>query len=239
MLLSLGLPLPKAVFAHGWWTSGGRKMSKSMGNFIDLEKLRACVAKYSLDNLRYYLLRAAPFGSDLDWTDADFEKSVNELANVVGNYLNRTLKMVNMYRDGVQPAPGGELETIDRDLLARVEALPGQLDEAYRRMDLQQCALLPVELARAANGYIDATEPFKLKKDPARAGRLDTILNVSSQAAYRSLVGLLPILPKKAAAGLKQLGVNVEGKTLPELFAVGIPVGAKFGQGEPLFAKVV
>src|SRR5208282_3464674 len=90
MLISLGLPLPKKVYAHGWWTSGGRKMSKSLGNFVDLEKLRGVSATYSLDALRYYLLRAAPFGTDLDWTDADFLKSFNELKNVVGNCLNRT-----------------------------------------------------------------------------------------------------------------------------------------------------
>ena len=76
MLLSLGVAAAQEVFAHGWWTSGGRKMSKTLGNFIDLEKTRGHGANYALDALRYYLLRAAPFGGDLDWTDADFHKAL-------------------------------------------------------------------------------------------------------------------------------------------------------------------
>src|SRR3954447_12593162 len=92
MLFALGLEPAKQVFAHGWWTADGKKMSKILGNFIDLAKLRTIVSTYSEDALRYYLLRAAPFGSDLDFSDADFLKTFNELANVVGNCLNRTVK---------------------------------------------------------------------------------------------------------------------------------------------------
>jgi methionyl-tRNA synthetase len=237
MLFSLGLELPKKVFAHGWWTSGGRKMSKSMGNFIDLEKLRGVIGTYSLDALRYYLLRAAPFGTDLDWTDGDLTKSFNELKNVVGNCLNRTVKMVERYRGGVLPA-ATELEQIDRDLLERAKQLPAQIFSAYEKMELQQCAMLPVELARATNGYIDATEPFKLAKDPAKAGRLDTVLNVAAAAIYESLVTLLPILPTKAAEGLAQLSIQVSGKTLGELHGHPPVAGVKVGPGVPLFPNV-
>ena len=88
----------------------------------------------------------APFGSDLDWTDVDFLKSFNELKNVVGNCLNRTVKMIDRYRAGVLPA-AGELEKIDRDLLGHGEQLPSQLAAAYAGIDLQQCAELPVQLA--------------------------------------------------------------------------------------------
>src|SRR5687768_12688361 len=160
ILFSLGLELPKQVFAHGWWTAEGRKMGKSTGNFIDLEKLRAVATSYSQDNLRYYLLRAAPFGNDLDFAQADLEKSVNELANVVGNCLNRTIRMIGQYRDGVVP-PIGDVEDVDNHLVEQTAALPRKLADAYRRLALQECATLPVELARATNGYIDATAPFK------------------------------------------------------------------------------
>lgn len=105
-------------------------------------------------------------GSDLDWTDADFLKAFNELKNVVGNCLNRTIKMIDRYRAGVLPAPG-DLEQIDRDLLSHGDDLPARLAAAYDGVDLQQCAELPVQLARLTNGYIDATEPFKLAKDSA------------------------------------------------------------------------
>jgi len=233
----LELPLPKRIFAHGWWTSEGRKMSKTMGNFVGLEKLRDLAGKYGgCDSIRYYLLRAAPFGNDLDWTDADFNKSFNELANVVGNCLNRTIKMIGRYREGVLPAMG-ERESIDDSLIARTEEFGRSLAQAYENLELQQCALLPVELARATNGYIDATAPFTLAKDPAKASRLNTVLNLSAQAMTRVLAGLLPLMPEKAAEGLRQLNVTVEGKTLGDLFRPLVD-GHRLGEGQPLFPKI-
>src|SRR4051794_18818340 len=125
MLMSLGLPLPKQVFAHGWWTADGKKMSKILGNFVGLDKLRSVIADFSEDALRYYILRAAPFGSDLDWKDTDFNAAFNELANVVGNCLNRTVKMIGRYRGGVLPA-AGDAEDLDNHLIeqtAKLESL--------------------------------------------------------------------------------------------------------------------
>ncbi|HSU66757.1 MAG TPA: methionine--tRNA ligase [Tepidisphaeraceae bacterium] len=237
MLFSLGLPIPRRIFAHGWWTSGGKKMGKTMGNFIGLEKLRSLAAVHGgFDAIRYYLLRAAPFGNDLDWTDADFEKAYNELLKVLGNCLNRVLSMANKYRAGVLPALG-ERDSIDDSLISRMGEFEGKLTEAYRNLDLQQCALLPIELARATNGYIDATEPFKLAKDPAKSSRLDTVLNLSAQAIARALAGLLPMLPDKAAAGLRQLNSDTAGKGLAELLRP-LETGHKLGQGQPLFPKL-
>ncbi|MGH7179734.1 MAG: methionine--tRNA ligase [Tepidisphaeraceae bacterium] len=236
ILLSLGIDLPKSVFAHGWWTADGRKMSKSLGNFIGLEKIRSITTTYGQDALRYYLLRAAPFGSDLDFSEADFNKSFNELANVVGNCLNRTVKMIGRYRGGVLPAPG-EREPVDEALLKLTEQTPALVERAYAKLELQQCALLPVELARATNGYIDSTAPFSLAKDPAKASRLDTVLNLSASAIHHVLVLLLPLLPEKASAGLAQLGVDCQGKTLEELLTP-LPPGQKLGEGQPLFPKV-
>jgi methionyl-tRNA synthetase len=236
MLFALDLPVPKKVFAHGWWTAEGRKMSKSLGNFIDLAKLRSGIVSYGLDSLRYYLIRAAPFGSDLDWKDADYHAAINELANVVGNLLNRVLSMLKPY-DGVLPAVTNEVEQIDRDLRARMDALPGQLADAYGNLELQQCALLPVELARAANGFIDATAPFKLKAVEQRP-RKDSILNLAAQVCKTSLAALLPVLPEKAAAGLAQLGVDASKRPLADLLQTDLPAGYKLGTGSPLFPKV-
>lgn len=237
MLMSIGEPLPQQVYAHGWWTSEGEKMSKTAGNFVDLEKLRAIIANYSLDALRYYVLRAAPFGSDLDFSTADFNKTFNELANVLGNLLNR-LKMIRTYRAGVVPA-AGELEQIDRDLIAKIEALPAAIQGAYAKLALQDAVLLPIDLARAANGYIDTTAPWKLEKDPAKAARLDTVLNLSARAVHASLAALLPVMPAKAAAGLRQLNIDPAGKTLDQLLAAPPAAGHKIGEGSPLFPKVV
>ncbi len=237
MLMSLGVELPRLLFAHGWWTSDGKKMSKSMGNFIDLTRLDDVCKKYSDDALRFYMLKAAPFGSDLDWNDNDFLKNFNELANVVGNCLNRTIKMIGKYRQGVIPGAAEPAE-IDAPLRELTHRLGASLAGAYDRIALQECASLPVELARAANVFIDQTAPFSLAKDPAKAARLDTVLNFSAQAIYASLVGLLPILPTKAAEGLRQLGADITGKTIPELLAAGLRAGQKVGDGAPLFPKL-
>ncbi len=236
MLMSLGLPLPRHLFAHGWWTAEGRKMSKSMGNFIGLEKIRSLATSYSFDAIRYHLLRAAPFGHDLDWTDADFNKSFNELANVIGNCLNRTLTMAGNYRGKLPPL--GPIEDIDRNLIEQTKHLSAQLADAYGKFELQQCALLPIELARTTNGYIDATQPFKLAKDPALSARLDTVLHVAAQAIYAALIALLPVLPDKAREGLKQLGFEPQNQTIQNLLQGGLAVGHPITPGQPLFPKI-
>ena len=212
-------------------------MSKIMGNFIGLDKIRALGASYGYDALRYYLLRAAPFGSDLDWLDADFNKSYNELANVLGNCLNRVLNMTGRYRDGVLPARAATTESIDQNLIDQTKKLPQALADAYAKFELQHCALLPIELVRTTNGYIDATAPFKLAKDPNQKGRLDTILNLSAQAVHAALVALLPLLPDKANEGLKQLNAQSEG-SLAKNFERGLPAGHQLGQAQPLFPKL-
>ena len=184
------------------------------------------------------MIRAASFGADLDWTETDFNKCFNELANVLGNCLNRTIKMVGKYRDGKLPAAQAQLEEIDRALLQKADALAQQLLDAYLKYDLQAAAMLPIELARQTNGYIDATEPFKLAKDPAKAERLSTVLNLAANAMSRSLVALIPILPEKAIDGLRQLNVSVDGKDFSSLMGMTLPAGHALGEGKPLFPKV-
>ncbi|HWB54813.1 MAG TPA: methionine--tRNA ligase [Tepidisphaeraceae bacterium] len=238
MLLSLDLPFPNQIAAHGWWTAEGKKMSKSLGNVIDVAKIRQLSAAHGLDAIRYYLLRAAPFGSDLDWSEQDFSKSFNELANVLGNLLNRTLNMLNKYRGGVLPAAKPS-EQIDHDLKSKTEQLSTAIAEAYSKLNLQEVALLPIELARAANGYIDATRPFSLAKDPAQAERLNTVLNLSSQATKTALAALLPVLPEKCAAGLEQLGVDVNATSLTQLLQQELPSGHQAKAGTPLFPRQI
>jgi methionyl-tRNA synthetase len=238
MLMSLKLPLPKKLYAHGWWIAEGRKMSKTLGNFIGMEQIRKIGASHGYDALRYYLLRAAPFGADLDWTTADFNKAYAELGNVLGNLLNRVLTMVNKYRGGKLPEASPVREQIDIDLENVIGDLPARIEAAYQDCQLQQCALLPIELARQANGYIDATKPFTVAKDPAQAQRLDTILNLSAKAIYASLIALLAVLPEKARAGLEQLGVEIGSTPLAKLFAQSLPPGHVVKAPQPLFPRV-
>ena len=236
MLISLGLPLPKTVFAHGWWTRDGRKMSKSLGNVVTIEQIRTLSQSYSFDAVRYYMLRAAVFGNDLDWSDRDFTTAYDDLSKKLGNCLNRFTKMTSTYAGNTVPA-AGVLEDLDTNVLATAAALPGKLADAYSRFALQECAMLPIEVVRAVDGYIEATQPFKLK-EPSQHARRDTVLNVIAQGMYTALIGLLPILPEKALAGLRQLGVDPTGRTLEDLFAHSPGTGHKLGEGAALFPRV-
>lgn len=236
MLIALGLPLPKTLFAHGWWTSNGAKMSKSMGNFIGLDKLRDVVARFGQDALRFYMLRASPFGNDLDWSDTDFNASYGELGNVLGNLLNRSLNMLQKYRGGAIPG-AGEAGPEDEALERAIADFPSQLAAAYESLELQRAAQLPLELARAANTYIDQTKPFSLAKDPSKAARLDRVLGLMLRATQFALAGAIPVLPGKAPAGLLQLGIDPAGRTLDQLLAPLSP-GHRVGQASVLFPRI-
>jgi len=239
MLMSLNLPLPSKLFAHGWWTFDDRKMSKSEGNFVDLATIRAINTEHQgCDALRFYLLRAGPFGNDLRWSRDDLDKSYAELQNVVGNLLNRVVKMVGRYRQSKLPALAPAHAGDFPHLRERRLELPKHLHEAYRRLELHEAVALPVELARQANGFIDETAPFKLAKDPAQATRLDAVLHLAAQHIYTAVVALLPVMPTKAREALGQLGIDPAGKTLDELFAADLPAGQAFGEGTPLFPKL-
>jgi methionyl-tRNA synthetase len=213
-------------------------MSKTEGNFIGMEKLRGEISNYGLDSLRYYLLRASCFGNDLNWVDAELARSFSELSNTVGNCLQRTLKMVARYRNSILPARGADslLTPADRALINQTQALLPALSTAYEELQLQRCALLPVELARAINVYIETTAPFQLAKDPAKARRLDTVLNLTTQGVYTALAGLLPILPHKAQEGLNQLQVPA-GTVSWRNLSLPLPDGHALSEGKPLFQR--
>jgi methionyl-tRNA synthetase len=236
MLFALGLPQPRKLYAHGWWVADGKKMSKTMGNFIDIPHLDKLAATYSQDAVRYYLLRAAPFGADLDFSEADFRKNFEELAKIPGNCLNRVIKMVGNYCGGVIP-PADITEDADRAVQAEIEALPARLAAAFDAVELQKAASVGVDLARTVNGYIESTAPFKLK-DPSQQARRAALLGLQARAMAVVFAALLPIVPGKAAEGLKQLGIDPAGKTLDDLFkAAHALAGNKVGDPIALFPQ--
>jgi methionyl-tRNA synthetase len=146
--------------------------------------------------------------------------------------------MIGKYREGRVPEAQAALEPIDLALVEKANALAASVRDAYLRYDLQAAATLPIELARQTNGYIDVTEPFKLAKNPDKAQRLSTVLNLAAQAITKALAALVPILPAKAVEGLGQLNVDVTGKTFDHLMGTALPIGHALGEGKPLFPKV-
>ncbi len=202
-LMGAGLQPPKRVFAHGWWTNEGQKISKSLGNVIDPRKI---VETYGLDQVRYFLLREVPFGNDGDFSHKSVLNRINgDLANDLGNLVQRVLSMIGRYCDGRVPAPGDRTSE-DEALLEQAKAT---LDAVRRQMDVQALheALERIwTLVKAANTYVDRQAPWRLhKEDPKRR---DAALYVLAEAIRRLGLYLQPFVPDSAAKILDQLGVD-------------------------------
>ncbi|MBI3192229.1 MAG: methionine--tRNA ligase, partial [Pedosphaera parvula] len=160
MLKAMGLPLPKQVLVHGWWQKDGQRMSKSTGNVVDPV---AVIDEWGIDAFRYYAVRELDIGPDGNWTDTGFQsRYAAELANGLGNLVNRSLSMLKRYRGGIVPARSGELSVDAAKCIAEVRA---QLEQNQLQGALQTIWSL---IARA-NQYVDQTAPFKLAKDPTQA----------------------------------------------------------------------
>ena len=238
MLMALDIELPRCVFAHGWWTSEGKKMSKSLGNFISRETIAEICREYSRDVYRYFLLRAVSFGADGDFSRQSLKTRYNaELANTVGNLLSRTVKMIGNYFDGAVPAAdeGGQAE---QEIRAAAADLTGSATEAMERCRFHVYLDKILALAAATNRYIDATQPFKLAKDPAQRDRLATILYTCAEAVRLVLLYLQPLMPEAAVGGLAQLGCDSAAGPLAETGRWGIiPPGTKTTKSEGLFPR--
>ena len=238
ILMALEIPLPKTIFAHGWWTSEGKKMSKSMGNFISNQDIAEFCEEYSRDMFRYYLLRAVSFGSDGDFSADMFKQIYNsELANGVGNLLSRTLKMIDKYFDGEIPAPTAKVEEASL-VEASAKMLYDQSDKIMSKCAFHQYIDKIIGLVGATNSFIDDTAPFKLAKDDSRRERLGTILYTCAEAVRIIMVYLSPIMPDKTAEALCSLGCEKTQESLHENGKWGgtIP-GTKVVSGDPLFMR--
>ena len=211
-LLAAGLEAPKRVFAHGWWTNEGQKISKSVGNVIDPVKL---VETYGLDQVRYFLLREVPFGNDGDFSHTSMVNRMNgELANDLGNLSQRVLSMIHKNCAAAVPQPG-EFSTEDRELL---DAARGLLETLRAKMDVQAFheALEAVwVVVRAANAYVDHQAPWALKKtDP---DRMATVLYVLAETIRHIAVLLQPVMPASMAAMLDQLALGPDVRVFAAL----------------------
>ena len=169
MLLALGFNLPVEVVAHGWWTSEGEKMSKTLGNVVDPFEM---VNNYGLDPFRYFLLREIPFGNDGNFSELALVNKINsDLANDLGNLLNRTLQMINNYKNGIVP----ECNNPKSDLSELAELTIKNADEAMNNYNFDEALKFIWEFIRRANKFIDEHSPWKLAKDPEQSEKLNFV----------------------------------------------------------------
>jgi methionyl-tRNA synthetase len=205
MLMALDLPLPKKVFAHGWLLMKDGKMSKSKGNVVDPVTL---IDRYGLDALRYYLLREVPFGSDGVFTPESFVERINfDLANDLGNLLNRTIAMIDKYFDGKIPVYKGEITEFDQPLVTLIKENLNKYEEALDKLEFSVALSALWQLISRTNKYIDETQPWVLAKDESNRDALASVMSHLAESLRFAAVMLQPFLTTTPAQIFAQLGL--------------------------------
>jgi len=228
MLKAMGLPLPKQILAHGWWQKDGEKMSKSTGNIVDPV---AVINEWGVDAFRFYVVRELAIGPDGNWTDAGFKSRYQaELANGLGNLVNRSLSMLKRYRNGVLAARHDELAPDAAKVTADTQAL-------LEQSDLQGALQSIWQLVNRANQYVDQTKPFSLAKDPAQAQRLDEVLYNLAESCRVLAVLLWPFIPGTATKICAQLGLPGSPDKFSAASWGGLQAGHPIGEPAPLFPR--
>jgi methionyl-tRNA synthetase len=242
MLLSAKVRPPSTVFVHGYISVAGQKMSKSLGNVVDVYDL---VEKYGAEAVRYFLLREVPATADADFTYEKFEARYNsDLANDLGNLLNRAVSMIHRYRGGTVPAPG-DPDALDTELRAVAEGIPARVAAALGDYDPQEALDAIWELVKRANQYVEQNQPWTLAKtakggDAGAAGRLDSVLYNLAESLRLLAIHLAPFLPATAAGIAEQLGQPAALDT-PYTEAVrwgGTAPGSTVAEARPLFPRL-
>ncbi len=232
LLMSAGLELPRRLFVHGYVLKGGEKMSKTVGNVVDPFPF---IERYGVDALRYYLVREVSFGEDGVFSAEGFEARYNgELANELGNLLNRTVNMVGRYRDGTVPADPGTEEALAAEIAATVAAVRVRVD----RLELTRAAEDVWVLVRRLNQLVEQRAPWTLAKDPARATELDGALVALTEGLRAAAILLWPVMPGSSERILAALGQPVDEVALARA-AWGAGVAeARVEPAGPLFPRI-
>ncbi|WP_088105951.1 methionine--tRNA ligase [Halalkalibacter urbisdiaboli] len=237
MLMALDLPLPKKVFGHGWLLMKDGKMSKSKGNVVDPVPL---IDRYGLDALRYYLLREVPFGSDGVFTPEGFVERVNyDLANDLGNLLNRTVAMINKYFDGNMPVYIKDATPFDASLLELVDATVEKVEKAMEEMEFSVALTAIWQLVSRTNKYIDETQPWMLAKDETKKEELGSVMYHLAESLRFVSVLIQPFMTETPKKIWYQLGLQEEQTTWESLQSFAqIPANTTVQKGEPIFPRL-
>ena len=202
MLKAMGLPMPKTIFAHGWWLTGNTKMSKSLGNVVNPMDM---VDKCGVDAFRYFLLSEMSLGNDANFSEEAFVARYNsDLANDLGNLLSRVVKMTLRSCEGVVPAPG-ELAPEDIELNTEVANAVAAMEQSLKAMKIDQGIDAVMNAVRAGNRYLEKTAPWTLAKK-GETERLNTVLYTAADALRQVAVLLAPVMPEKMAELREVLG---------------------------------
>lgn len=236
LLMALELPLPKQVFAHGWLLMKDGKMSKSKGNVVDPIPL---IERYGLDALRYYLLREVPFGADGMFTPEAFVERMNfDLANDLGNLLNRTIAMVTKYFDGTVPAYAGSVTPFDATLSELANETVTKVEAAMEHMEFSVALTNIWQLISRANKYIDETQPWVLAKDETHRTELASVMTHLVGTLRHVAIMLQPFMTRSPKEMFRQLGLENESMDWAALSSfAGFADGTKVGTAEPIFPR--